>query len=539
MNRKIRKALRYLRCRKNAGDKKLRACFHQKGAACIEVHDIIQNGNEAFAAASEDPYFVFRLTSPSDKLTVRAELSSEANGSAALYYSYDFKRFSEEQRIILNGRRALNLSFPKKVKWLRFDPVDCVGAFHLHHFSLESGEIVGADFLPVDIDFISRAFHKLDRLFEEDGKKPEDMIVFVTHELSDTGAPLLCRKMCGAVKQQGLGSVLLTLSKRKDAVDIGEFERSADALFLCDGEKEVNRAIEGLSSRGISRIILNTVVTGHLAPALKKKGFQVVSLVHEMKDSCTILNAQPKMKALAEYADTIVFPNQYVLNDFSSVENEIHAHCIIRPQGYYKKSILRGTSERKAALVRRLNLPADALLIAGVGAVNFGKGVDLLPLIARELERKGENPHFVWLGSTNMYSYEVWLKSQIHKMGLDSRFHFVGFLRDDEEYLEYLCGCDVFALVSREDSMPSAMIESMSCGLPVVAFKQSGGAQTALADDRGFLVDFMDLPTFAEALLEAGNRRGNTADMIMRAEQYVEETLNFTEYVSFIVGLVQ
>jgi hypothetical protein len=74
--------------------------------------------------------------------------------------------------------------------------------------------------------------------------------------------------------------------------------------------------------------------------------------------------------------------------------------------------------------------------------------------------------------------------------------HFAPFTEDISPYLEL---ADAFFLSSREDPFPSAVLEALDAGLPIVAFRDSGGS-TALAEDHGALVDAEDLPGAVETL---------------------------------------
>jgi glycosyltransferase involved in cell wall biosynthesis len=75
---------------------------------------------------------------------------------------------------------------------------------------------------------------------------------------------------------------------------------------------------------------------------------------------------------------------------------------------------------------------------------------------------------------------------------------------DDETSLaELYAAADLFVLPSRDDNLPNTMIESLSCGTPVVAFA-TGGIPDAVRDgDTGWLAPPMDVRRLAEALEDA------------------------------------
>ncbi len=64
---------------------------------------------------------------------------------------------------------------------------------------------------------------------------------------------------------------------------------------------------------------------------------------------------------------------------------------------------------------------------------------------------------------------------------------------------------DLFALPSREDAFPLAMLEASAAQLPVVTFA-SGGAPELVDDEVGRVVPYPDLDGFAAALEELRRR---------------------------------
>jgi glycosyltransferase involved in cell wall biosynthesis len=59
----------------------------------------------------------------------------------------------------------------------------------------------------------------------------------------------------------------------------------------------------------------------------------------------------------------------------------------------------------------------------------------------------------------------------------------LGYLRSDEQIRDAYCAADMFILPSLEDNLPNTMLESMSCGTPVIAFAV-GGIPDVIADEQ-------------------------------------------------------
>lgn len=506
-------------------------------------------GNE-FESVSNDPYIVCKLNNPKKNLSICLDIQSPLNQTnAAVYFTFDEDPvFTEERKILISTNQEYPLLqyyyFEKEITWLRIDPVDCIGVFEIKQIEIHATNTLdfSKDGVFVDQYGHQDRFQYLTRKLSQQQWNLNTTILFVTHEMSETGAPLLCRKMSAKANDLGMKTIIVSLMDNLKQRTY--FEKSCSSLFVCQMQDDFEKITALLAEIGVRKAVLNTVVTGRYAEWMHRHGYRTISLIHEMKCSCQILKAHRHIQSLANYADTIVFPSETVKRDFLSFESNVVGKIEVRPQGYYKEiKDMKCEKRWKDALIKKLGLSPDVFLIAGSGAINFGKGVDLLPLIAAELNRiaiNGPKFHFIWLGSSNDHSYEIWLKNQIHLMGLSHQFHFLGFLNDEQEYLQCLCSCDVFALTSREDSMPSAMIEAMTCELPVIAFRNSGGAQEALSDGRGILTDYLDLRSYARSILDTvSDNTGKKEIMLSAASRYVHQTLSFREYVQFILSLFE
>jgi glycosyltransferase involved in cell wall biosynthesis len=69
--------------------------------------------------------------------------------------------------------------------------------------------------------------------------------------------------------------------------------------------------------------------------------------------------------------------------------------------------------------------------------------------------------------------------------------------------LDYIAAFDVFALVSREDAFPLAIMEAAAVGVPTVCFDgAAGGGCEFVEADAGRVVPYLDLDAMAERVLE-------------------------------------
>ena len=143
-----------------------------------------------------------------------------------------------------------------------------------------------------------------------------------------------------------------------------------------------------------------------------------------------------------------------------------------------------------------LELPPDHRWIAAVGRFDEQKGLDLLLDAFDLIADKHPNWNLVFVGDGPLRSeYE----SRIEAGKLTDRVLLAGWVESPWQLLEKQA--DVFALPSRCEGFPNALLEAMAAGLCPVAFDcQSGPAEIIRHEMDGLLVPNGVVAEFAESL---------------------------------------
>jgi glycosyltransferase involved in cell wall biosynthesis len=149
------------------------------------------------------------------------------------------------------------------------------------------------------------------------------------------------------------------------------------------------------------------------------------------------------------------------------------------------------TAVTRAAARQLLDL-GDGPVIGTVGRVDFQKAPDLF-LRAVEALRHREAVT-VWLGSGPDLDS---MRAQVRERGLQDRMRFVG---ERSDVASLLPAFDVFAMASRYEGLPCAVVEAMRCGLPVVATAVNSVPDLVIPGESGVLVRPGDPTALAAAV---------------------------------------
>ena len=157
----------------------------------------------------------------------------------------------------------------------------------------------------------------------------------------------------------------------------------------------------------------------------------------------------------------------------------------------------------KAAARAELGLPPNVRLLVTVAHLKRTKGHGEA---VRALARLGGDVHLVIVGGeVERAGYRRELKGLIGELGLRGRVHLVG-PQPYDIIPKYFAAADASVLASHREGCPNVVLESLSCGRPVVA-TDVGGVPDLLPHQGGRIVPVGDIDALAGAIGQvlAGN----------------------------------
>jgi len=167
----------------------------------------------------------------------------------------------------------------------------------------------------------------------------------------------------------------------------------------------------------------------------------------------------------------------------------IHNGIDIKP--FYRRS-----DAEKETIKRKYGLPLDKLIITCVANLRPPKGHEYLIQALHELKSKGFDYLALLIGDGPLRGR---LEELVQELGLKNQVRFLGS-RDRKEIPEILAITDIFVLPSLWEGLPTAAIEAMAAGCPVVATNVAGTPEVIVDRKTGFLVPPCDPQALADKI---------------------------------------
>ena len=161
----------------------------------------------------------------------------------------------------------------------------------------------------------------------------------------------------------------------------------------------------------------------------------------------------------------------------------------------------------RSACRKSLNIPLDKVIVL-VGATSMGTNWKGLDLFISAMAQLGKNPGVKRTADIHVLSFgkDPFRASELN--GFVSVEH-LGLVKDRRLMSILYSAADVFVAPSRMENLSNAVLESLSCGTPVVAFDIGGMPDMIEHKNNGFLALPFDSSQLANGIQWAIDRRGD------------------------------
>ena len=369
--------------------------------------------------------------------------------------------------------------------------------------------------------------------------KEKELVLFVSHEASRTGAPLIILKVAEQMSEiYSIQPIFLLCEGGAIQSDFEKVGPTYTIRSLSNShffEYEVRTLFDLIiKKRKIKRAYVNSVESRKVLKYLKmSKVDNVITLIHELG-----YYYQPNSwDSVPKYSDKVIFPAEYVKKYAFLNSNFLEDNTFVKGQGLLKPELLNKSKKEYSRIIRdELGIDADARIILACGSQIARKGIDLFVTTAISFlnDENDRNTYFVWIGAEVKSDAQFWIKQDVRFSNFGDNIKFIGARADTEEWF---AGSDLFFLCSRGDPFPCVAHEALASGLPIVLFDNSGGISEILNEDMGIIVPYGDVSQAAIKIKELLSNESRLVEMANNCKEYAKANLDFRSYTRFLESL--
>jgi len=320
-------------------------------------------------------------------------------------------------------------------------------------------------------------------------------VLFISHDAQPHGAQFLLLHLVRWIARHG-GIEAHVLLKRPGPL-AAQFAEVATTTVLPEGGPAA--LLETLRRESFDLVYSNTVVNGELLEGLSSLNCPVITHVHELEYWISYRSGAVNNAQVVARTDAFIACSHAVARCLESTLKIPPAKIFTVHEFIPANPGPINFLAARAKVRKSLQLPEDALLVAGSGTTDWRKSPDLFIQVARAVTQQMPNVHFLWVGGDGTGPEYGMLRHDLKRMNLLGQVHFLGH---QENPREFFAASDLFALTSREDPYPLVTLEAAALGLPLLGFDQTGGIGELIEQDSGFLVPYLDISAMAARAVE-------------------------------------
>ncbi|MDE2240213.1 MAG: glycoside hydrolase family 99-like domain-containing protein, partial [Rhodospirillales bacterium] len=353
-------------------------------------------------------------------------------------------------------------------------------------------------------------------------------ILLVGHDAHTHGAQILLLNIARQLKHQwGLKVHLLLLGV---GPLLAQYYEVSDVTIAYD-KTIIGNHLDQYRRMGLRHAIVNSAASARVVPWAELRNIESVLLIHELPQLLKEYNFEIQARLGGAAARKLIFSSAYAAEKFRTAVGLDGSNEVILPQGNYQRMNFNPLA--RARIRTELGLSETDFVILGGGFADIRKGFDLFLQLARRIRAKRQDVHFLWVGNTDP-KLKTYLEPEMAWLHGQGAFTHIPFT---DKVADYFSASDILALTSREDPLPTVAIEAFACGMPCVAFDETGGIPEVLrAEDAGFVARHADMDDYQaglESLLDHAALKLRRRALMEMAEQ----RFDFPRYVDDLLRL--
>jgi glycosyltransferase EpsD len=208
----------------------------------------------------------------------------------------------------------------------------------------------------------------------------------------------------------------------------------------------------------------------------------------------------PVERFLSRFTDCLITINRedyLTAKNFFKAGEIVHVHGV----GYDGKKFIRPSLVKKSKLRKKYGYADDELLLVYVAELNENKNQKMLISALETIIKNNAKTKLLLVGPDRM-------KGRYHALVKEFELeNHVDFLGQRNDVCEILPMCDLAVASSYREGLPVNIMESLACGLPVIASDNRGHRELVRNGENGYLIKPDDHRALAQKVVEiTGNK---------------------------------
>lgn len=338
-------------------------------------------------------------------------------------------------------------------------------------------------------------------------------VVFISHESSLSGAPILLLNLLQLLKQRGFKfSIIL---KRGGELD-DRFLATGKTFILKPVNYQRNKAfllkvvdyffyrVRLLfimwHIRNADVVFSNTITNGRFLKQISPARKPVLTYVHELESVIEYYSRSGDSDLSFSLSTDFCSPSFLVSEN---LKNHNICNKRIFQLNYYLPTVkaveFADKREEQTNFFAKYRIPPNKFYVVGMGTATLRKGIDLFIEACALVCHVDPNVHFVWIGDFIDDHERRMATEMMQNLGLnESSFTLTGFISPRPNNL---LPFDILTLTSKEDPYPLVVLEAAFLKIPSIAFKRTGGIVEFIEDDAGFILEERSGQSLSETII--------------------------------------
>lgn len=228
---------------------------------------------------------------------------------------------------------------------------------------------------------------------------------------------------------------------------------------------------------------------------------------------------------LSRYTDQMILINQ---EDYKIVRRKFRAKSVDYIPGVGVDCMaFRQVQVNREEKRRELGIPDEKIVLLSVGELIPRKNHEVVLRALAELKKTADSEEKTEVGASSFIyvvcghgELECTLKKLAEEFGIADQVIFAGYRND----IAQICkASDIFVFPSLQEGLPIALLEAMSCGMPVVCTAIRGNLDLIVPEKGGIFVETKEIKGYCDAIQKLSENRMLRLSMGRFNENHAEQ----------------